>query len=166
MEYDPNLDITWLRDWNRNGATDWFTAKSWASTLTVGAFGGWSLPSALNQDGTGPCTGYNCSSSPMGYMFYTELGNLAGGPLSDKGPFQNMQPVYYWSGTDHATIPGYPWVFGFIWGDQGFSIAGSSVSAVAVRPGDVAAVVPEAQTWALMLAGLGAVAVASRRRPL
>jgi len=37
---------------------------------------------------------------------------------------------------------------------------------VAVRSGDVAAVVPEVQTYAMLLAGLGALAVVVRRRPV
>jgi hypothetical protein len=164
MEFDPNLNITWLRDWDKNGVMEWNTAKTWASTLTVGAFSGWSLPSALNQDGTGPCVGYSCSSSQLGYMFYTELGNPAGGPPSNSGPFQNVKPVDYWSGTEYAPVPGFAWRFGFYYGNQGYEVGGSVLPAVAVRAGDVAAAVPEAQTWTLMMAGLGAVAVALRRR--
>ena len=45
FEYDPNLGITWLRDWNVSGEKDWSTQVAWAAGLTVGSFGGWSLPS-------------------------------------------------------------------------------------------------------------------------
>ncbi len=169
MEYDPNLNITWLRDWNAKGAMNWNAAKTWASGLTVGTFGGWSLPSALNQDGSGPCgPASNCTGSQMGYMYYTELGNVAfpeaGYGMSNKGPFQNVQSNFYWSGTGSASAPGSAWFFRTDFGFQGSFGTNFEFYAVAVRPGDVAGV-PEAQTWALMLAGLGAVAVALRRRP-
>lgn len=53
MAYDPNLNITWLRDWNKHGPfLFWNDAQSWASTLKVGSFGGWSLPAAYNLDGS------------------------------------------------------------------------------------------------------------------
>jgi len=168
MEYDPNLNITWLRNWNANGAMNWNTAETWASALTVGAFSGWSLPSALNQDGSGPCSGFGCTGSPMGYMYYVELGNVAyptlGYGMSNKGPFQNVQSNAYWSGTEDPLNPLDAWIFATDVGTQANAdLAFNSLYAVAIRPGDVAAV-PEPSSMALMMAGLGVVVVVSRRR--
>ena len=70
-------------------------------------------------------------------------------------------PVY-WSGTEYAPDPSGAWFFRT---DRGLrSYGGKSVGlyAVAVRPGDVTASVPEPQTLALVLLALGATAVARR----
>jgi len=100
FEYDPNLNVTWLRDWYYNsdlapsgslGFLDWDTAMNWAATLTVGRFGGWRLP-YLAYPGAPGCdfshNGTNCGynvltnsggtvHSEMAYLWYDELGNLA-----------------------------------------------------------------------------------------
>ena len=52
FEYDPNLNITWLRDWNVNGLQDWGTQGAWAAGLTVGTFSGWRLPTTTQPDAT------------------------------------------------------------------------------------------------------------------
>ncbi len=174
MEYDPNLNITWLRDWNQNGAMFWATAQNWASTLTVGNFGGWSLPTINAFDttcsnsfnpGGGFATEYNgtnCTGSPMGYLYYKE-GITAAVP----GPFLNIQASDYWSGTEYAPNPTkYAWLKRFDAGDQGLGDKMGAVYAVAIRQGDVAAAVPEPETYALMLAGVWVIGAVVRRRPM
>ena len=162
MEYDPNLNITWLRDWNKNGPMNWSTAKTWAANLTVGAFGGWALPTT-SPDG---CGGYNCTNSPMGYMYYVELGNAASSGMNNIGPFQNVQTLqnpYYWTST--ITIdPVYAWYFHTGVGFQsGFSVSSTSLYAVAVRPGDVAPV-PESTTLAMFMTGLAGISLLRKIR--
>ena len=83
--YDTVLDATWYLTANNTGML-WHYAKSWAAGLTVGTFSGWSLPSADPACGQA----YNCTSSQMGELYYTALGNPAGGPLSNTGPFKNL----------------------------------------------------------------------------
>ena len=156
--YDTVLDATWYLTANNTGL-NWNDAKSWAAGLTVGTFSGWSLPAA---DET--CSGFNCTASQMGELYYTALGNPAGGPLSNTGPFKNLQSPYYWSGAEYAPSPGVAWGFGTYSGNQVVLYKSYVLYALAVRPGDVAAV-PEPETVALFLAGLAGVLV-MRRRPV
>jgi hypothetical protein len=79
--------------------------------------------------------------------------------------FSNVQSSVYWSGTEYAPDPDRAWFFRTFEGSQGSgSDKTSALFAVAVRPGDVAASVPEPQTLALVLLALGA-SVAARKRP-
>lgn len=190
--YDAALDITWLRDADVNGLMEWDTAKTWADTLVVGGVGGWRLPKTVDTGAPGcdfsfaggtDC-GYNVdtASSEMAHLYYVTLGNLSpcppgnptcsgagvpqpGSGLTNTGGFQNLDPTYYWSGTEYAPSPGLAWQFVTIYGYQHFQCSsGFGAFAMAVRPGDVAAV-PEPQTYAMLLLGLGAVLLAARRRP-
>ena len=79
--------------------------------------------------------------------------------------FSNVQSFDYWSGTDYAPYPDFAWYFLTDEGNQFFFPKIFAKYAVAVRPGDVAAPVPEPQTLALALLALGATVVARRRRP-
>lgn len=120
--------------------------------------------------------------SPLAHMFYDTLGNLAycppgdatcagvpqpGWGLTNTGPFSQMQSDYYWSGAAYAPDPTIrAWYFGTLYGYQAYvDFQGSVLYAVAVRPGDVfAGSVPEPGSLAMLLGGLGALAVARRRR--
>lgn len=166
--YDDDFDITWYDYTNASGT--WDKQMAWASGLTVD-FGGtiytdWRLPTALNQDGSGPCYGFNCIGSEMGHLYFTELGNVAFGSLA-KGDFQNLLGSNYWSGTDcstNPTCPGYfAWYFYFFDGTQDAGYKGSRDLALAVRDGDVSAV-PEPGT--MLLLGSGLVGLAAFRKRL
>lgn len=158
--YDTVLDATWYLTANNTGL-NWDAAKAWASGLTVGTFSGWSLPTALNQDGTGPCIGYFCTGSQMMELYHTALGNPFASPLSNTGPFKNLQSSSYWSGTEFATFPAYAWYFDTLSGNQNANYKTDARYALAIRPGDLAAV-PEPGTVALMLSGLAGVLVLRR----
>src|SRR3972149_3477866 len=115
MIYDTDLNITWLKDANyaqtsgydADGMMTWFSAKSWAENLVYGGYDDWRLPSAINQDGTGPYWAYRCephiTGSELGHLYYVELGNSE--PLTNTGPFLNMQNSSYWFGTEYVPTP-------------------------------------------------------------
>ena len=177
--YDSDLNITWLADANyaktsgydADGLMSWTAANTWAANLTYGGYSDWRLPTALNQDASGPCSGYNCTGSELGYMFYKNLGATAGTSVllgtntANLALFTNLQTYAYWSGTVYAPSPAYyAWYFLTHNGLQyGTGDKGGELYAWAVRPGDVAAV-PEPETYAMLLAGLGVLGFAARRR--
>ena len=164
--YDTLLDATWYLTGN-NSRLDWDAAKGWAAGLTVGTFEGWSLPSTNES-----CFGF-CSRGQMGELYYKALGNKTPG-LSNTGPFKNLlKSLSYWLGTEvppnpeRGLSPGLVWVYSMGEGVQAPSHKYVAVYALAIRPGDVAPVaVPEPGTIALLLSGLGAVTLLSRRRAL
>lgn len=184
--YDTDLNITWLADANyaktsgydADGLMNWADANTWAASLSftdgVNTYDNWRLPTTLQPDAScdsqpaGGSSGYFCNGSEMGHLFYSELGGTAGLSIltsadPDLAKFTNLQAFYYWSGTEYAPNTGYAWTFRFSGGYQTVAGKSNGLYALAVSPGDVAAV-PEAETYALMLAGLGLIGWRMRRR--
>lgn len=124
------------------------------------------------------------TASELAYMFYVNLGNegyctpgggchTAGWGLTEdtlkKGPFVNLSPQFYWSGTPNLYL-GTPHAFAFIF-SIGYQNSVDQLSpccrAWAVMDGDVGLPpppVPEPETYALFLAGLGLLTAVSKRR--
>ena len=102
----------------------------------------------------------------MGHLYYVELGNLESASPINTGGFQNVQGRY-WSGT--ASNSSDAWVFFFAIAPflNGLQLEANKLNnasfALAVRPGDVPAI-PEPATGAMLMLGLGGLAVATRRR--
>lgn len=176
--YDTDRNITWLADANVNGAMNWADANTWAATLSftdgVSVYDNWRLPTTLQPDAScqyqsgGVSYGYGCTGSEMGHLFYSELGGTAGQSIlasndSDLAKFTNLQASYYWSATEYAPGIGTAWSFRFDYGYQYAYGEDYGFYALAVSPGDVA-VVPEADTWSMLLAGLALVGAAMIRR--
>lgn len=167
--YDTDLNLTWLANANTNGVMSWSQANAWAAGLTVGGVSGWRLPNA--DPSCGP--NYNCTGSEMGHLFYDELGGEAPQMIgavhnTSWGLFQNLQDSYYWSGTEAALDSGYAWSFVFGGGYQTVNdgrdwIYGYRLYALAVRPGDIAAVPVPAAAWLLGSGLLGLVGMARRK---
>ena len=139
---DTNTNLIWLQNWNVNGAQNWAAQKNWADNLTFASSSEWELPEISEYA-----------------ALFTAYGNLTLVPQ-----FTNVQSGSYWSGTE-ITGGNRAFLFRPANGSQNVAFQGSRFFAVAVRPGDVAASVPEPQTLALALLALGATVVARRRRP-
>ena len=171
-----------------DGRMTWAAAKDWADNLVYGGFSDWRLPTLnpadttcsniFNPGGGFPSVyfGFGCTGGELSGLFVTDLGNKANESvlnqvgdtaeqIANLALFSNVQSVHYWSGTEYAPDSGFAWAFSTITGRQGTGIKGIARYAVAVRPGDVTAPVPEPQTLALALLALGATVVARRRRP-
>ncbi len=162
----PFGSIVWM-DYT-NSATNWQNQMNWASGLNSGGVltynidplysvtwsGDWRLPSTVDglyefsYDGS-TTAGYNITSSEMGHLFYTELGNKGyysttgviqpDYGLKIKGPFTNLQTDSYWSGTEYAADTDAAWLFSFFNGNKDYIGSKShNCPALAVRPGDVA----------------------------
>ena len=188
MVYDSTRNIMWLANMNVNGIMSWAAANDWANNLLYGGFSDWRLPTLNPSDTT--CSlnfnpgggfpqqyfGFNCTGGELSGLFVTELGNKANeSVLTQTGDtaeqianlalFSNVQSDVYWSGTEYAPGPDLAWLFDTDVGSQNRVGKVNALYAVAVRPGDVAASVPEPQTLALALLALGAAVVARRKRP-
>jgi hypothetical protein len=182
--YDADGRMTWAV------ANTWAANLSFFNPLTNQTYADWRLPTTTDTGTAGCATansgadcGYNVdtASSEMAHLYFVTLGNQSyytttgavsgafeGGAnpnstLDNVGPFTNFQSDYYWSDTEYAPDPSDAWVIVTYDGYQGGVDKLYSFYALAVSPGDVAAV-PEAETYALMLAGLGLVGFAARRR--
>lgn len=138
-----------------NGSTDWGYNVSEQDTAFAGSTGSEMAHlfyNTLNNKGYCPVS-TDCTPQPQ-----------AGWGLTNTGPFTNLQADLYWSGLEYAPSTGHAWNFSFNYGYQVADYKGVvGFYALAVSSGDVAAV-PEAQTYALMLAGLGLIGWRARRR--
>jgi len=132
---DTRTNLIWLQNWNVNGLGNWGAQNTWAQTLSFAGSNDWRLPEISE---------------------YSAILN-AYGNLTQVTQFTNVQFATYWSGTQ--STPGIvAWTFGPNDGGPGSAGQVNQFFAVAVRP------IPEPQTYAMLLAGLGAVLVAVRRR--
>lgn len=125
--------------------------------------GDWRLPESKDGpryygfDGT-TTAGFNITTSEMGYLFYVSLGNPGyydkkGNPrpgwgksmdqqewgLKNTGPFENLPPNSYWTGTTCEIASNRAWDFNMYFGSQSNHAFKSSYSynALAVRPGNI-----------------------------
>jgi hypothetical protein len=157
--YDTTLNITILNNWSL-GPGEWGGLGSGSVQNRVESAGfvasgltGWVLPTG---DGGAPAGALNQ---------YRSIWNSVGSSFAGlSGQFDGVQVDYYWSGTVSALNPASAWRFNAVGGDQNVGSQVIQFYAVAVRPGDVAAAIPEPQTYALMLMGVGAVLLARRKR--
>jgi hypothetical protein len=185
--YDTDLDLTWLSDANAaagsafddgtntgDGGMSWASAVAWADSLTAGGGTNWRLPTTADPDAacsdTDDPTGFSCTGSEMGHLFYVELGGDPNSTIFTSGDptllalFSNIQANTYWSGTTEAGFADYAWTFTFSLGAQSDAFKTTNfLQAWAVHDGDVSAVPAPGAVW-LLGTGLIAVILKTRRR--
>jgi Protein of unknown function (DUF1566) len=169
--YDPVAQVTWLADANlaarqmfaiaginRDGAMDHDTAIRWVEAMNH-ADGGrgylgqmaWDLPETGPSDPTCSMrgtTGYGCTGSAMGSLFYRQLGLHPGDSVirpseAHVGPFYNVQPYLYWACAGaSASSPcrpdgpaqGFAWNFSLGNGFQGTNLVGNALYVMVYYP--------------------------------
>ena len=168
----PFGSIVWFDYTQRYIPNTWYDQMNWANGLNVPGVLTYHLNSGVNivwtddwrlpDSGviTGGAGGYNVTSSEMGHLYYTELNKVAGGPLGDAAPFNNiLLDDPYWSITK-LSEPNYAVAFVFRVDFQGGNPMNSHSHGIAVRPGElVVDTAPEPSTIILLGAGLAGLAV-------
>ncbi len=158
MFYDKTLDITILNDWYI-GIGMWGNSGVFVSAQDVAknagyratGLTGWVLPT-----GQGGQSGANNQ--------FRSIWDDAGGTFAGlHAQFDVGSPGVYWSGSEYMPNSRYGWYFSTHDALQIVVPGDYVLYALAVRPGDVAAV-PEPQTYATLLAGLGLLGFVARRR--
>ena len=148
-------------------AVAWAANLSYYDSVRGVTYDDWRLPVVGPSGGAGfnynfsttgaTDVGYNITSvaSEMSHMHYVSLGNpgfnTSNGTVSgcydvlvhktcldNTGPFINLQPGFYWSGTVYAPVSSGAWNFNFSNGGQGAVDKSNTLFAWAVRSGDVA----------------------------
>ncbi len=169
--YDPIAQVTWLADANlpakqtfglaeinRDGAMDHETAVRYVEAMNQ-ADGGhgylghtdWDLPETGPPDPTCSMkgtTGFGCTGSAMGSLFYRQLGLHPGDSVialseAHAGPFYNVQPYLYWAcagqSPSSACQPngpaeGFAWNFSLGDGFQGTNLVGNALYVMVYYP--------------------------------
>lgn len=175
--YDPVTKVTWLADANLaakqtfgvaginpDGSMDHATALQWVAAMNRADRGrgylgqtNWQLPETMRPDsscsiGAEGTTGYDCMGSPMGELFYKQLGlrrgdSLVAVPDIKVGPFHNVQPYLYWAcQAQTAASPcqssgpaeNFEWNLSFGNGFQGTNLLANDLYVIVYYPGSSA----------------------------
>jgi hypothetical protein len=169
--YDPMAQVTWLADANLaaketfgvadinpDGAMDHPAAVAWVAAMNQADQGrgylgqtGWQLPEtgppdpSCSMQGT---TGFDCTGSHMGGLFYRQLGlrrgeSVAPAPDVKVGVLHNIQPYLYWAcEAETAASPcqtegpadGFEWNFSFGNGFQGTNLLANHLYVMVYYP--------------------------------
>jgi len=173
--YDDVADITWSANATSNRMT-WQDANDWANNLNIAGVTGWRLPESTQPDtncsslnGPDNSSGFNCTNSEMGNLFYNVLGGSAGSTIyeshnSNFDLFSNVELMGYWTGTEFELNLAHAWNFNFSVGVQGRNNKDFTLLfSWAVHSGDVAAVPVPAAVWLFISGLLGLFGIARYR---
>ncbi len=170
--YDPIAKVTWLTDANLaakqtfgvagvnpDGAMQHPTAVEWVAAMNKADQGrgylgqtGWQLPvtgppdPSCSMKGT---TGFECTGSAMGELFYKQLGLRRGEPVAavpdvKVGAFHDIQPYLYWACEAESArsacqtngpADGFEWNFSFGNGFQGTNLLANHLYVIVYYPG-------------------------------
>lgn len=168
--YDSTQNISWVSNANLaatncfgmtpcypgGGAMSWIravgTPESWIAAMNTAAYLGvseWRLPTTAQPDGTCSSADHNaqgygigCTGSEMGHLYYVD-----GITFFTPGPFSNVQPYGYWSGTRNAHDNNLLWLFNFSGGYQDSHYDSYGHHMWAVAPGNIAPVPVPGAAW-------------------
>ncbi|MFZ5702697.1 MAG: DUF1566 domain-containing protein [Pseudomonadota bacterium] len=174
--YDDDLNITWLQDANfaltsgydSDGRMTWDEANAFLAAMNTGSVGnfgqtGWRLPTTADQSCIGdPLSPTSCAGNEFVHLYYSELGNAISA-FTNAGPFINLQPWEYWTGTEDSTDPARAWDFGFSNGTQYPNTKDHHFFTLLVHDGNIASV-PEPSTLFLVAGGLVLMVLMNRGR--
>jgi len=163
--WDKDIDVVWM-DYS-NPRNTWGNQDDWAGGLDAEMFvellpgysvtwddSQWRLPDAHNQDGTGPSSGYNVTTSEMGHLFYEK----------NVSEFTELKASWYWSGTEYADNTDDAWNFFMPNGYQDYDDKSHNYYyGLAVRSGQVSAVPVPGAIW-LLGSGLAGLTVLKRKK--
>jgi hypothetical protein len=171
--YDPIAKITWLADANLaakqtfgvaaginpDGSMEHAAAVEWVAAMNKADQGrgylgqtNWQLPETGKPDASCSMkgtTGYDCTGSAMGEVFYKQLGlrrgeSVVAVPDVKVGPFHDIQPYLYWAcEAETAASPcqtagpadGFEWNFSFGNGFEGTNLLGNDLYVIVYYPG-------------------------------
>lgn len=177
-------------DFKSAGTMTWQGANAWVHYLDAINYSGsnqWALPTtvdSISSNGypngllgyTGTVPNVSISSSQMAMLFYGQLGEMTGAPITTTNNgntgyalFNNLQSYAYWSGTEFSGTNGsVAWDFNTMVGSQGGDGKAQAYYALAVAPGDIAAPELDASSAAggitLLLGGIAVVRGRRRER--
>ena len=170
--YDPMAQVTWLADANlaaeetfgvaginMDGSMEHATAVEWIAAMNHADQGrgyldetSWQMPEtgppdpSCSMKGT---TGYDCTGSAMGELFYKRLRlhrgeSVVAVPDVNVGPFHDIQPYLYWAcEAETAASPcqsngpadNFEWNFSFGNGFQGTNLLANDLYVIVYYPG-------------------------------
>lgn len=167
-------------DFGSNGATSWFGALAFVNYLNSISYAGsnqWYLPTVDNLSrGFSTNTNGTFRGDESVELYYQELAGKPEyvydnsnayyqpdhGPKENINTFINLQFNYYWSGTEYAPDPFKAYIFDNDSGYQNLGAKASLAYAWAMTPGQVTPV-PEPESVAMLLLGLGVIGGVMRR---